>query len=1029
MKKVHKIKIILTCMLVSSFMLALFAGPVSAALLSRTLTVGSGSGDYNDVVSLPITVDNAAKVYGAAFTLTYDPGIFDFQGLVQVTTAIDNGDDYSGNPDKYTPEYVQDTLFFQANEDDVNGKILVAVASAQELANTTLLKAKFLIRDGTDAKGTYPVTLVRTIITNPEAGYTQPTYIPFLASAPAMTPNAQGYYPVEDQFKTTPFNGSIIVDPQDPPGYSISGTVTYGAGGDPANNCPVVLKKLVNGTYQYSAAKTVSNGSYTFTDKLNGEYRVYVTSLNPNYYNTYVAVNVVDAAVDNADVVLPSPIRISGSAGTVQINGGYLPGLKVKIVNNDTGQVWVYAVNPNGSFMSQPLPPGNYSCYAVYGSLSNALTLNQANPWTTDLNTIGGTIAGLQPGGQATVSVRSFDGKLQKTEPSLPAASNGDATYSIDNLVPEDDYYASAVGPGTFVIYFDQKTDITMATPVDISAGDNPNVNFDFSGDKGSVSGLVEEGSGNPVEDIAVFAFEQSTYALSAALTDASGIYTLTLPPGRYEIFVIKLNGKVFYYADTLATQNPANATIITVEQGGSIENINIDIEECDKTLTGKVTYERSDGPPVAGALIRATSADSRSVAVTDQMGAYILTGLCDVVKYTIEMTPPDNHLAIQTTSDVGAGSVVNFIVDTGHKLSGTVKDSVTSGPVDKAAIYLIDQETHALVGGHLYFSDAEDGGYSIGDIPTGIYTLMVQHPLYQTDTETDLVINADANKDISLVQGAHFYGQVLDGENDNAPLPKALIIAVREGADPVCDLTNGNGDYAVYGLDETQDDYIIVAQKRGYVRQIRGNKTPVTDVGEPENFTLNYPVSPFNLRGTITSGCEGTPPVPNAVVVVLSASQEFFAGTRTDSDGDYAFENLPQSDDYRFVVVPGGGLQTDVKPVVDFTGLADVDNYDVELPCGSSISGIVTWNGASAAHVLLYKFDGTDNTFVDFTTIDTSGGSYTFTGLADGNYKVLAVAVGNTPEWYNAQFSIGDATPVNVPGDAGTSIDIDMTN
>jgi len=1019
MNKVNKITAILTCILVSSFILAVSAGPVDADQLSRTLTVGSGSGDYTDVVSLSITVDNAAKVYGAAFTLTYDPDVFDFQSLEKGTTTIDNGDDY---PDpKYTQEYVQDTLFFQANEDDVNGNVLVAVASAQELANTTLLKARFLIKDGTNASGTYPIHLYKTIITNPDAGYTQPTLVPVLSSTPAMTPNAQGYYPVEDKFLTTLINGSILVNPT---GYTISGNVTYEGGSTAADGTPVVLKKLTDSVYVYKAQTTVSGGSYSFAKNLAGDYRVCVTSNDPNFYNKYEDVTVVNADVTR-NVVLPAPVRVNG---TVTINSVYISGLMVKVMNG-TQVVGIYPVNPDGSYQSGPLSPsGTYTAYAVYGSLtSNELTLNGTDAWVTDLYTISGTVSGLTPGAVATVTASSANGQMMKIVASDPADGSGDAAYTIFNLVPADDYIVSAVAAGLPVIYYNGKTDITQADSVNISAG-NATADFNY-GDftQGTISGTITEDT-TPVEGIGVFAFNVNTYALVSVVTDGSGVYELTLLPGSYELFVIKDSGTVFYYdADSVGNvnQNEAKADILEVPAGGALTGKDMNVIECDETLTGKVTYERPDGNPVAFALITATSGDKRAITITGIDGTYTLSGLCDVLVYTVEMDPQVGNYGIQTeTIAAGTNTTCNFIIDTGHVLSGTVKDSVDPYPgVGNAMIYLRDQETQTLVGGRMYFS-AADGSYSIRDLPTGIYTLVVSHPLYRTYTEADVVIGADTNKDISLVQGAHFWGKVLDGSNGDVPLGGILIIVTRLGGTPVYAVTNNSGDYSVYGLDATKSDYIILAQKRGYVRQVKTLQQPATGAGTEVNFTLVYPAAVFDLSGFITSDCDGTPSVVDAFVVVSSETEKFFTSTRTGNDGAYSFQNLPQANDYRFVVVPGGSLQVYVDSPMTVTSgtiVSGTATKDVTLPCGSEISGAITWTGTSAAYVLLYT---AGNEFVDFTTVDTSGGTYTFTGLTAGNYKVLAFASGNTPEWYNGKSGIADADQVSA-GNSGINIDL----
>jgi len=1015
------------------FMLAglfVFSGSAYAAT-DKTLTVGSGSGVYGATVSVPITIDNPAGVGGAAFTLTYNSTIFDFVELEQDVKVISNGDEYKtgSNPDVYTvtddqKTAVSNTLFYQVNDEPSN-RVLVAGASAKELTNAGLFKAKFLIKDGVP-EGTYPIGLNRTIILNADAGYDTSTFIPALVGMPAMEANAQGYYetPV---FTTTLVNGSITVNAPADSLFTISGNVTYGtaSGDQAADGTPVVLKKLTDSVYVYKAQTTVSGGSYSFADNLAGDYRVFVTSNDPNFYNNSADVTVAEANVD-ADVVLPAPMRVSG---TVTINGVSIAGLKVKVMNGDQ-VMGIYAVNDDGTYQSGPLPPGTYTAYAVYGSLTTyPVELTDGYNWEETLYTINGTVSGLPADTVATITASSANGQMMKTVTS--SAENG--TYTISNLVPADDYIVSAVATGLPVIYFDRKTAFTEATPVDIPSdipSGNATANFDYTAvTQGTISGTIYEGNinDNTVPGIGVFAFNVNTYALVSVVTNNSGEYALTLSPGSYELFVIKDSGTVFYYdAGSFGdvNQNETKADILEVTEGGALTGKSMNVIECEETLTGKVTYELSDGSPVAFALITATSGDKRTGTITGVDGRYTLSGLCDGLVYTVEMDPQAGNYGIQTeTITAGTDTTLNFIIDTGHVLSGTVKDSVSGDGIANATIYLRDQETNALVGGRMYFSEA-GGGYSIRDIPTGIYALVASHPLYRTCTEANVLIEGDTSKDIPLVQGAHFLGTVLDGSNGDVPLGGVLIIVTRAGSTPVYAVTNSTtGDYSVYGLDATKSDYIILAQKRGYVRQVKVGQLPAIGAGTAADFTLVYPAALFDLSGVITSDCgDGGTPVTNALVVVSSTTAKFFSSTRTDGSGAYSFQNLPQASDYRFVIVPGGSLQVHVETGLDYlTNGATEYTHDVTLPCGSEISGAITWTGTGTAYVLLYT---AGNEFVDFTTVDVSGGTYTFAGLADGTYKVLAFASGNTPKWYDGETGIVDADPVTVPG----AVDIDIT-
>ena len=688
MKHFRKIAAFMIFLLMGLFV---FSGSAYAAT-DKTLTVGSCSGSYGDTVAVPITIDDPVGVGGVAFTLAYDSDVFEFQGLEQDVKGLSDGSEYlvpGSDPPEYTVTEeqkvtVSNTLFYQVNNEPLNNRVIVAGASALELTNSGLFKAKFLIKPGSD-EGTYPIGLSKSIILNPAAGYDTPTLIPALVGMPAQEANAQGYYetPV---FTTTLVNGSVTVSAPPSSLFSISGSVTYEGVGAAADGTPVVLKKLIDSVYVLEAQTTVNSGAYSFADNLAGSYRVFVTSSDPNFYNNAADVTVVDSDVI-ANVILPAPERVSG---TVTINSGYVAGLKVKVMNG-TQVVGIYAVNPDGTYQSGPLAPGvTYTAYAVYGSLTSDVPIAELaeSNWVVPLRTISGTVTGLTSG-VATITASSTDGQMMK----IATSDVTEETYIISNLVPADDYIVSAVATGLPVIYYDGKTDITQADTVDISTVD-ATVDFNYSGvTQGTISGIITEDT-VPVPDIGVFAFNVNTYALVSLVTNGSGEYSLTLSPGNYELFVISDSGMLFYYdADSVdnVNQNEANADILEVVAGESLPDKDMDVLECDQSLMGKVTYERSDGSPVAFALITATSGDKMTGTITGVGGTYTLGGLCDGLEYTVEMDPQAGNYGIQSeTITAGTDTTLNFIIDTGHVLSGTVKDSVSDIGIANAMIICV---------------------------------------------------------------------------------------------------------------------------------------------------------------------------------------------------------------------------------------------------------------------------------------------------------------------------------------------------
>ena len=985
---------------------AMFVFCGAAAAVNKTLTLGNGTGNIGATVSLPITISNATDVWGIAFTLKYDPTLFTFVGLEQAVPVITKGDEFLPppvSPAVYTQDQINQIkadLFYQVNDEIVGGnatgRVLVAAASANAVGgiNKILFNAKFTIKGG-DYKG-YLIDIMQTLITNSAAGYTTPTLIPVLMGTTA--PNSSGNY-IDTNFlpyAATLIGGTINVTPAS---YSIGGTVTY-QGGAFASGCTVVLTRetATAGVYAFSAQTTAgATGKFSFPNRTAGNYKIHVASLNPGY-NDYDSSNntppadviVVSGNVTNADAVLTLKTMIS-KTGTV--TAGNIPGLMVKVTDGNGNVMGTYAVNQqNGTWQSAPLPQGTYHYNLVYGNLESALDVSTFD--LTQLRAITGTITGLPlTGGIVTASYRSATWNLTK---SMTVSSDG--SYNIDKLAPANGYIVSVTAAGLPVTYYDGKTDITQAAPVNATSGAT-GINFAFTAPSSSITGTIKD-IGQNVASIGVYAFEISTFAMVQAPTNASGEYTLSVNPGSYEVFVIKPNGKIFYFynAGGLATQNEANATILTVA-GSPLTGKNIDLTECDKTLSGKVTYSSETGDLAANVLVTAFTANTKAVGVTGQDGKYTVGGLCSATTYTVEVKTLTGNYPVQTTPIV-AGTITtkNFVIFTGSELSGAVteKDSSPVKNIAGAMVYLKDQLTGALAGGRLYYTGS-DGKYSIRGIQGGDYTLVVSYPDYKTGT-VDLAIGDNVTQDVALEKGAYFKGTVKDGSGNGLG---GVTIMVTGVGNPSYAVTPSGGAYAVYGLDATtQSGYIIIAQKPGYQRQAKTAQQPNSSGGTPTpDFTLLLLATTYSVSGTVQVG---STQLQGAIVLISisNQSQNFFGSATTDANGGYTIGGLPGNGDYQFVVIPGGNLpsQSETLPVNG----ANITGKVVKIVAGNSISGTISGVSGATIYVFLYKGSSSPYQYVGYTKAAT-GGTYTFSGLTPAaDYKVLAVAAGHTPTWYN---------------------------
>ena len=213
MKHINKFQmaiIVFTCVF-------LFSVCALAANFNATLDLGDGTNVSTDVingsvgatVAVPVKLTKTGgEVGGVAFTLEYDAAKLEFVAVEEIDTAgaqeavdpVAKGYcNASSCQDPYTTGNVaKSALFFQANNQ--SGKVLIAAAAAQAVADGNLFNVKFKLK----ASGESSVNIVQTKLPqNTSAGYDDAENpIDEVVGMPSLTP-VGGKYPVEDTFTAT----------------------------------------------------------------------------------------------------------------------------------------------------------------------------------------------------------------------------------------------------------------------------------------------------------------------------------------------------------------------------------------------------------------------------------------------------------------------------------------------------------------------------------------------------------------------------------------------------------------------------------------------------------------------------------------------------------------------------------------------------------------------------------------------------------------------------------------------------------
>jgi len=206
-------------------------GVDSAAHAAKSLEVGTDNVLNTDdesarTADLHITLKGGFNdVNGLAFTLFYDRAVFDFVGLTADIISLYDGGTYDPDNPPDEEAVASSNLVYMANDKSDEGRVLIAAAAANFLANDTNdvvpFVAQFRVKEGL-GNGFYPINVQATIIgpdTAYDAGYH--VYSPI--------PVAVGLDPAADPTTATDFEvqltsvGGITVGG----GYAISGSVQY----------------------------------------------------------------------------------------------------------------------------------------------------------------------------------------------------------------------------------------------------------------------------------------------------------------------------------------------------------------------------------------------------------------------------------------------------------------------------------------------------------------------------------------------------------------------------------------------------------------------------------------------------------------------------------------------------------------------------------------------------------------------------------------------------------------------------------
>jgi len=396
------------------------------------------------------------------------------------------------------------------------------------------------------------------------------------------------------------------------------------------------------------------------------------------------------------------------------------------------------------------------------------------------------------------------------------------------------EYPLGELTKGIYTIHYEENVDHPFLDGGDYDGDGKPDIDewhisVDFNiivTEMGSISGTVtEEGTGEPIEGIFVFACEVDVYCDSTH-TDSNGFYTISLPIGTYRVGTYTEADYISeFYNDKIYWEE---ADDVFVSAGKETPNINFALLPAG-IISGRVTSEYGD--PLAGLWVDACEYDTESYcssAETNEDGYYSI--LLPPGEYWVQVSVEQDWIGQVYDVDPQDGVPDRVAVIVGEDTAGidfellaagTISGRVTSEYGDPLAGLWVDAceyDNQSYCGS----AETDDDGYYSILLPPGEYWVQIfpetdwigkVYDVDPQDGEPDRVavmVGEDtAGIDFELLAAGMISGTVttVDVEGNTVPVTELWVDACHEsvslemwGNSPLCNgaQTDQDGFYTI---------------------------------------------------------------------------------------------------------------------------------------------------------------------------------------------------------------------------------------
>ncbi|ANE46622.1 hypothetical protein SY83_10455 [Paenibacillus swuensis] len=529
------------------------------------------------------------------------------------------------------------------------------------------------------------------------------------------------------------------------------------------------------------------------------------------------------------------------------------------------------------------------------------------------------------------------------------------------------------VRPGSYILTVEANGFETKFASITTTSGTVLTSDFSLTANPASVSGFVlNKIAGTVIPGALVEVINGVSNVLASTLSDASGFYSInSLPPGTFG----------------LRASSPGFGTVIvafTVTPGEK-EALNVDLLANEGSVVGVIT-DAETGAPLPETSIRIVASD----------GVTLVTGLTDALgQYNIASLPPDFYninfaVGGYSTRTLGVSiepGVVSRLDTALSRLAGTLVIRITGTdqqPIQNAFVRVYNGST--IIG---FTTSDQEGIVTYPSIAPNTYTIAASAAGFGT-LLSGTIIQPGETSSLELVlepNPGFLRGQVRSATG--VSVPGAVVTIRSESAQgPIVfkSIADSNGLYFVPSL--APGDYAFIAVAASFQTSFSGG-TIRSDETTRFDFTLSP--NPGVIEGYIFNNQTNAPLTEESSEVrILNQFGVVVGNVFTDQNGMYRTPGLaPGNYD---IVVSAANFQTGMassiveQDGVTVTNLSLLPNPGIvrgrisesvtDLPIGSAVVQALGENGNLIA-----------------TTLTDPEGNYQVTGLAPGNYTIIATA------------------------------------